>query len=71
MINDIDGFKPLFMTSNGLELLGLSLEELIAIREKYQEVFFNNDFMGDYLKQLKKMMARGSISETYTFFHQE
>ena len=40
VINEIEGFKPLFMTSNGLELLGLTLNELIATKENYQNLFF-------------------------------
>ncbi|NJY62712.1 helix-turn-helix transcriptional regulator [Salinimicrobium sp. CDJ15-81-2] len=70
VIHEFEGFKPVFMTSNGLQLLGLSLEELIAIKEDYQKLFFNRDFMGDYLQNLKSMIARDGISETYTVFHQ-
>lgn len=70
VIHDIEGFKPLFMTSNGLKLLGISMEELIAIKEDYQELFFNRNFMGDYLEQLKAMFERDGITETYTFFHE-
>ncbi|WP_324721065.1 helix-turn-helix transcriptional regulator [Salinimicrobium sp. HB62] len=70
VIHELDGFKPLFMTSNGLDLLGLTLEELIAIKEDYQLLFFNQDFMGDYLKSLRSLIEREGIHETFSFFHQ-
>ena len=70
IIHEIDGFKPLFMTSNGLRLLGLSLEELIELKEKYQELFLNQSFIGDYLEQLKGMLAENNCEETYTIFHE-
>lgn len=70
VIHEIDEFKPLFMTSNGLKLLGLSLEELIAIKEDYQKLFFNQNFMNDYLVKLESLMAQEETSETFTFFHQ-
>ena len=70
VIHEFEGFKPKFMTSNGLQLLGLSLQELIAIKEDYQKLFLNRDFMGDYLEKLKLMLDRDGNSKTYTFFHQ-
>ena len=70
VIHSIDGFKPLFMSSNGLKLLDLSLEELIAVKENYQNLFFNKNFMGDYLEKLLEMISRDGNTETYTFFHQ-
>lgn len=70
VIHEIQGFKPLYMTSKGLKLLGLSLEELIAIKEDYQRLFFNRNFMDEYLVKLKSMIYKGERSETFTFFHQ-
>lgn len=70
VIHSIVGFKPLYMTSNGLELLGLNMQELIAIKENYQHLFFNQNFMGNYLEKLWEMISRDGITETYTFFHQ-
>jgi DNA-binding CsgD family transcriptional regulator len=70
VINEIEGFKPLFMTTNGLKLLGLTLRELIATKENYQHLFFKPNFMGDYLETLESMIEQEGIEETYTFFHQ-
>lgn len=70
VIHEIDSFSPKFMTSNGLELLGISLEELIEVGEDYQKKFLNQDFMEDYLKALRKMLQEDALEETYTIFHQ-
>lgn len=70
VIHDINGFKPLFMTSNGLKLLGISLEELIKTGEDYSRLFFNDDFMPAYLEKLVDMMEQDQLDEAYSFFHQ-
>ncbi|MGI0106221.1 helix-turn-helix transcriptional regulator [Salinimicrobium sp. WS361] len=70
VINEIDGFKPLFMTSNGLELLGLTLDELVATRENYQNLFFKSNYISDYLESLESLIELEGLDETYTFFHQ-
>lgn len=70
VIHEIEGFKPVFMTSNGLELLGLNMEELIAIGEDYKYLFFNDDFMPEYLEKLTGMMTEDNSEEVYSFLHQ-
>lgn len=70
VIHEIEGFKPVFMTSNGLKLLGLNMEELIAIGEDYKHLFFNDDFMPDYLDKLTGMMTEDNAEEAYSFIHQ-
>lgn len=70
VIHDMNGFKPVYMSSNGLNLLGLAMEELIAVKEDYQKIFFNRDFMDDYLEQLISLIDREGVHETFTFFHQ-
>lgn len=70
VIHKIEGFSPLFMTSNGLNLLGLNLEELQEIGEDYQKRFLNEDFMEDYLLFLTKKFREHQEEETFNFFHQ-
>lgn len=69
-IHEIKGFRPLYMSSNGLDLLGLSLEELIEMGEDYQKKVLNKDFMEDYLKTLKRMLNDDEEHQTYSIFHQ-
>lgn len=70
VIHEIEDFAPLFMSSNGLELLGLTLEELQEIGADYQKRFLNEDFMEDYLTFLRKMIKVKNEGESYNFFHQ-
>lgn len=70
VILEMDGFKPVFMTSNGLKLLKMSMKELIATGENYKHLFFNEDFMPDYLEQLTDMMKKDDSEEAYSFLHQ-
>lgn len=70
VIHEIDGFKPIFMTRNGLETLDLSKEELIALGASYSKRFFNSEFMEDYLNKLRSMIKEDEEHEIYTFFHQ-
>lgn len=70
VIHEIKGFKPLYMSSKGLNLLGLSLEELIEMGEDYQKKVLNKDFMEDYLKTLEHMLNNQEECLTYSIFHQ-
>ena len=70
VIHDLNGFKPLFMTSNGLGLLGLDLDELVATEQDYKNLFLNPDFMEGYLPELQSLLLNDEKEETYTFFTQ-
>lgn len=70
VIHEIKGFRPIYMSSNGLDLLGLSLKELIEVGDEYQKVVLNKDFMEDYLKTLESMLNDEDESQTYSIFHQ-
>lgn len=70
VIHDIKGFQPLYMTKNGLNLLKISLNELIGTGENYKRLFLNPDFMEDYLKDLESLLLEDERDETFTFFTQ-
>lgn len=70
VIHRIAGFAPLYMSSNGLKLLGISLEELIQMGENYQKKVLNEDFMGDFLDFLSQNMQEKKDGDIYSFFHQ-
>ena len=70
VIHEIENFAPLFMNSNGLNLIGLTLEELKKVGKDYQKRFLNEDFMKDYLIFLRKMIREKNDDESYNFFHQ-
>lgn len=70
IIHELKGFKPLFMSSKGLKLLGISLEDLIALEDNYKNVVLNDTFMNDYLSALEEMLAEEETPETYSIFHE-
>lgn len=70
VVHDIDGFKPLYMSSNGLKILGVTFEELLETGEDYTKKFFNQDFMEDFLPGLKRLLENEKDHETFCFFHQ-
>lgn len=70
VIHRINGFAPLYMSSNGLKLLGMTSEELIRMGEDYQKIILNEDFTNDFLNFLTQHIKEKNNDDTYNFFHQ-
>ncbi len=70
VIHELEDFQTVFMTSNGLEQLGINLKELQALKSKYHERFFNNEDMEDFMKKLQKLLQENDPRQTFTFFQQ-
>ena len=70
IIQQLEPFTSIFMTSRGLRELGISLEELRAIGPEYLERFFNLEDSEDYLEKLKRLLQCRNTEETFTFFQQ-
>ena len=70
VIHELKGFRPLYMSSKGLKLLGMSLEELISLGTDYKSIVLNDQFMVDFLKSLEEMLNNEQKWETYSSFHQ-
>lgn len=66
----ISDIKTIFMTTNGLQQLGISLSELQEIGPKYHERFFNNEDMEGFMVKLHKLLESRDPEETFTFFQQ-
>ncbi|WP_235942540.1 response regulator transcription factor [Salinimicrobium oceani] len=65
-----DSFQTVYMSSRGLEQLGVTLEALSEMGPKYHERFFNNEDMEDFMVKLRKLLQNRDPSETFTFFQQ-
>lgn len=63
-------FNTVYMSSRGLEQLGIGIEELKAMGPEYHEKFFNNDDMEDFMGKLRKLLESRDVNETFTFFQQ-
>ena len=65
-----DNFRTVYMNQRGLERLGVSLQELMDMKEKYHERFFNNEDMEDFMEKLHRLLQKKDPNETFTFFQQ-
>lgn len=63
-------FKTIFMSSRGLDQLGVTLKELSSMGSKYHDRFFNNEDMEDFMVKLRQMLENRDPNETFTFFQQ-
>ncbi|WP_029033594.1 helix-turn-helix transcriptional regulator [Salinimicrobium terrae] len=63
-------FKVVFMSSQGLDQLGTTLQELLEMGPEYLERFFNNEDMEDFMVKLRKLLEAKDPNETFTFFQQ-
>ena len=64
------GFTLEYMSQNGLELLGISLEEFRSFStQEYTEKYFNPEDAKDYSPKLHSMLDRNT-DESITFFQQ-
>lgn len=63
-------FRTVYMSSRGLEQLGVTIEELRDMGPEYHEKFFNNDDMEDFMIKLRKLLENRDVNETFTFFQQ-
>lgn len=69
-IVDFSDFKTVYMSSKGLDQLGVSMSELSEMGSKYHERFFNNEDMEGFMVKLEKLLSERNAKETFTFFQQ-
>lgn len=65
-----DNFRTVYMNQRGLHGLGVSIEELKEMKDKYHEKFFNNEEMEDFMEKLHLLLLNKDPNETFTFFQQ-
>ncbi len=70
LINGIEEFKTVFMTSKGLKQLGVNTAQLRQMGSKFHDRFFNNEDMEGIRSRLQAMMKNKDPEETFTFFQQ-
>lgn len=69
-LNSHSDFRTVYMSSKGLDGLGVSLKELQEMGPQYHEKFFNNEDMEGFMKKLEKLLEEGDPEQTFTFFQQ-
>lgn len=70
IIQQLEPFESIYMNENGLEGLGISLQELRKIGADYLKQFFNLDDAEDFLCRLKNMLDTRNTKESFTFLQQ-
>ncbi len=69
-ISNLPQFNTVFMSSRGLEQLGVSLHEISEMGNKYHDRFFNNEDMEGFMVKLENLLKNKDPDETFTFFQQ-
>lgn len=70
LVVEFQEFRTVFMTSKGLDQLGVNLNELKEMGSKYHERFFNNEDMEGFMCKLQRLMQNKDPEESFTFFQQ-
>lgn len=70
IIQQLEPFESIYMNSNGLKELDITLEELRQIGPDYLKQFFNLDDAEDFLSKLKTLLATRNSEESFSFLQQ-
>ncbi len=70
IIHQLRTSTVLYMSSRGLEILGVTLKDLIELGERYHDEFFNPEDAIDYVPKVLGLLQRNNNEETVTFFQQ-
>lgn len=69
-ITEKDNFKITYMSPNGLQALGVSLEELRDMEGNYYKKFFNHENLAAFRIKLKELISGKDPEAVITFFQQ-
>ncbi len=70
IIHRIEGFTVEYMTANGLNLLGVTLQELVEMGTQYYNRFFNMEDMDDFIPKIDVLLRGNSHEECFSYFQQ-
>src|SRR5688500_6281805 len=70
IIHDNTQLSVLYMSKRGTDILGISLEELIAMKAEYHEKFFNPEEASIYVPKIISLLERNNPDEWISFFQQ-
>jgi DNA-binding CsgD family transcriptional regulator len=70
VIHLVDEFPVVYMSPNGLKLLGLTLQELQDMGTEYHSRFFNVEDLDDYLPQMEALLRNNNPAESFSFLQQ-
>ncbi len=70
IIHQIGEFPVVYMSSNGLKLLGITMNELIYMGPDYHSRFFNTEDLEDFLPQIEALLRNNRHGESFSFLQQ-
>ncbi len=70
IIHDIRDWSVVYMSSNGLSILGLTLDQIRNMAADYHQRFFNQDDSKDYVPKIFGLLERNSDREMVSYFQQ-
>ncbi|RYY37306.1 MAG: LuxR family transcriptional regulator [Sphingobacteriaceae bacterium] len=70
IIHLVGDFPVLYMTSNGLEQLGVTLEELQQIGTQYYHRYFNIEDIDTFVPKLRALLQGDVSNQSISFFQQ-
>lgn len=70
IIHCIHDSTVVYMSEKGLKSLGLTLEDVIALKQDYYARFFNAEDAKDYVPKILGLLERNNDDESVSFFQQ-
>lgn len=65
-----DGFRVEFMSQRGVEMLGITRQELMSLGSEYYERYFNPDESKDHNEKVYQLLLSGDGENIVSFFQQ-
>ena len=70
IVHDLRDTSVIYMSSKGLKILGITMEELIAMGPEYHSRFFNAEDAKDYVPKIMGLLERNNDEEAISCFQQ-
>ncbi len=70
IVHNLKEDRIVYMSKRGLQILGMTLEQIRLPHSEYHQRFFNAEDAADYGPKIFGLMERNSIDEMITFFQQ-
>jgi hypothetical protein len=70
VVHDIRDSSVCYMSQLALDGLGVTMEELIAMKQEYHTKFFNSEDSAEYVPKIFGLLARNNDDEVVSFYQQ-
>jgi PAS domain-containing protein len=70
IVHDLRSQGVIYMSPNGLQILGFSLEKIKELGPAYHEIFFNKEDQADYAPRIFSLLDNADIDKIVSVFQQ-